>query len=126
MTFLFGPLAGGLITGLNFGRLGRKGVVGVWMVVGAIIFIFEAAPFTLNVSDGALRPYFVSINVAAGLGFMLAQKVAFDHWKASNWRPTMAGGKYRPNRTGLLFMVGLACLAVEIGLILLLILSTGK
>jgi hypothetical protein len=61
------------------------------------------------------------MHIVVGLGFMLAHKPTFDGWQLANWTPTEAEPKYKPNRIGRLFAVGLGCAAVQVAAIFLLV-----
>jgi len=50
---------------------------------------------------------------------MLAQKPTFDRWKRQHWP---AEQRYKPNQLGKLLLVGLGCLAVQVGLVFLFVL----
>ena len=126
VSLLFGPAACGVIAGFNFIRLGQRQYSLPSMFVGFILFLVEAGAIVFLVPEEALKFVCILANVGAGLVFMLAQKPTFDEWKATHWAPAKEGDRYKPNRLGLLFGVSLVCVALEVGMVLLLIVAAGK
>ncbi len=126
MSFLFGPASCGVLAGINYARLGKKSLQIPTAAIGIVVFLVEALLIIFVVPPQAMRMSAMAINIAAGAGFMLAQRPLFESWKAAHWRPQTAGERYKPNKVGLLFLVGLACVAAEIGVMLVLMLVGGK
>jgi hypothetical protein len=125
IAMLFGPLAGGVAAGLNFARLGRPGLRAGAIFAGVVLFAVEAAVL-LFVPEQAARMVATLANLGIGLGFMVSQKPTFDEWKAERWEPAAdEGERYRPNRVGLLFLVGFACGAVQFGVVFATLAMTG-
>jgi hypothetical protein len=120
-SFLFGPLTGGTLAGVNFVRLGARGYQVVCIVAGAILFVLGVV-IVFRLPDQAARPVGLLMSLAIGGGFALWQKATFDQWKEGHWAPSSEGERYRPGRTGLLFLIALLCLAFEVGAVLLLVL----
>jgi hypothetical protein len=117
-TFLFGPFAGGLVAGINFSRLGRAFLLVPSLIFGA--FLFAMVILVGFAVPTAPRQIFLLVNLAIGGVFLLMQKASFEEWKKEHWTPR-SGEEYRANRIGLLFLVGLGGLAVEVGVIFLLV-----
>ncbi|HTK78302.1 MAG TPA: hypothetical protein VL371_23780 [Gemmataceae bacterium] len=115
-SLVFGAAAGGAATGFNFVRLGKRQYLIPCIVAGWTVMVVAIALLMFAVPDHARRPVAVLINLAAGMGFMLAQQAYFDIWKAVNWSPHRRGG-YRPNGRGQFLLVCLGTLGMEFGLI---------
>jgi hypothetical protein len=119
-SFLFGPLAGGLTTGINFARMGRRAWLLPCALLGLLLFLllvalvlrFPALPRELGV--------FAGLGVAAV--FLLLQKEPFTTWQDANWAPSRSQERYNPGRLGQLLLIGLASLAVEVALVFLAVL----
>ncbi len=119
---LFGAGACGAVAGINFARLGRRQYLLPCILLGSVAFLATAAVCVFAVrSYEAARLAGLGLGLAVGVGFLLAQKPYFDAWKMVNWAPR-GGEKYRPNRLGQLFLVCFASLALEVGVIALLVL----
>ncbi len=118
---LFGAGTAGVIAGINFARLGRREYVVPSVVAGTALFLLHAAAFVF-IFPGMSYHVATLVNLAIGLGFMQAQKPSFLDWQARQQDPELTGKKYRPNRVGILFLVSLACVAVEVGIIGLMVL----
>ncbi len=114
---LFGPGAAGVVTGINFKRLGEPQYQISCGIIGFVLFIIEVALVVTVIPDKALRPFGFIFNSLVGGGFMLFQKPYFDAWKAANFKPATEKEQYRPNRIGLLFLVGLICLAIQLAIL---------
>jgi hypothetical protein len=118
---LFGAGAGGAVAGINFARLGKRHLLVPCILLGAVAFLVTAVVCLFLVrGDQAARLAGLGLGMVVGLGFLLAQKPYFDAWKMVNWAPR-GGEKYRPNRLGQLCLVCFGCLALEVGVIALLI-----
>jgi phage FluMu protein Com len=122
---LFGPAACGVVAGVNFSRLGKRAYRAPCVLVGITIFLLEAVVLAFLLRDTTARVMGLMVNVGVGLGFLLVQRPYFAIWKAINWTPAQPGETYRPNRTGLLFSIGFACLVGELGVLLLLLALRG-
>lgn len=125
-SFLFGPVAGGVITGINFGRLGKQALLTPSILLGVVAFLIEAALLVFLVPERAARPVGMLMNIGMGCAFLLWQKPTFEQWKARHWKPASANAKYKPNRIGLLFLAGLGCLAAQAGVIFLMMWANGE
>lgn len=112
---LFGPLGCGVIAGINFGRLGRRAFLVPCVLAGFVLFLAAVGVASVMPAPSAVPP----INLGIGALFLLLQKSSFDAWKVANWAPAGPGERYRPNRTGQLFLVGLGCVAVELAVVAL-------
>ena len=122
---VFGPGACGAVAGWNFARLGKRQYLIPSVVVGAVLFVVVAWIALFLVPDDTARPVALLAHLAIGFGFMLAQDPFFEDWKAANWSPK-PGDQYRPNGLGQLWLVSLASLGLEIGVILLLLSLGGS
>jgi DNA-directed RNA polymerase subunit RPC12/RpoP len=119
--FVFGAGAGGAAAGINFTRLGKPRYLVPSILLGSLAFLLMVLVGVFLVRGDAWRLVGLLMNAGVSLGFLLAQKPYFDAWKVANW--TSAGGKaYRPGRIGQLFLIGFGCLALEAGVVLLLVL----
>jgi hypothetical protein len=116
-SFLFGPLAGGVLSGLNFARMGKRERLVPSVLAGAALFALGLVPLLL-VPGVELAPGMI-VNMGIAFGFLLAQRPTFLAWKLLHWRPAEEDERYVPGRLGLLFLVGLGCAAVQVGLIFL-------
>ncbi len=122
---LFGPAACGVVAGINFSRLGKRAYRAPCVLVGTTIFLLEAVVLVFLMRDVMARVMGPVVNVGVGLGFLLVQRPYFTIWKAIHWTPAPPGEAYRPNRTGLLFRLGIACLVGELGVFWLLLALHG-
>jgi hypothetical protein len=118
-SLLFGAGAGGAVAGFNFARLGNRQYLIPSIVAGWAVFVVGVALVVFTVPDDAARTVFFVANVAAGIGFMVAQQPFFDVWKAVNWSPS-PNARYRPNGSVRLLLVCVVSLGMEIGVIKLL------
>ena len=121
---LFGAGTAGVIAGINFTRLGRRDYAVPSAVAGIALFLLHAAAFVF-IFPGMSYHVATLVNLAVGLGFMQAQKPCFLDWQARQRDPELKGKKYRPNRVGLLFLASLGCVAVEVGIIFLMLFAKG-
>jgi hypothetical protein len=108
-SFVFGSAACGVITGINFARLGKSASLAPSVLAGIVVFVFQAAFILFAVPEQGTTMAFTLSNVVIGLGFMLAQKPDFDRWKEDNW----SGDSYQPNGAAQLLLVGFACAAFQ-------------
>jgi hypothetical protein len=115
-SIVFGAGAGGAVSGFNFARLGKRQYLIPFIVAGWVLLVVAAALVMFVVPHDAARSVGLLANVAAGLGFMLAQQPFFDIWKAVNWSPH-AQARYRPNGRSQLLLLCLGSLGIEIGVI---------
>src|SRR5262249_51034575 len=114
MSFLFGPVAGGVIAGINFARLGKRQYLVPSILAGAVLFVLVAGasflvPGTAGNTVGLLA------NLGVGYGLLWAQQPSFAAWKAAMWAPAKEGEPYKSSRFGQLFLVSLVCLGIEVG-----------
>jgi len=117
MSFLFGVAAGGAVTGINFKSMGKPKYMWPSMIIGLFLFLLVLYLILYIVPEESGKSMGILINVVIGIGFMLAQRSHFNEWKTSNWVPQAEGERYKPNRIGLLIMVGLVCLVIEVGIV---------
>jgi predicted Zn finger-like uncharacterized protein len=117
ISFLCGPLAGGVATGVNFSHMGKRSAVVPWALAGAALFAVGLG-VALVVPASLARGVGLLFSLGAGLVFLLAQRNTFAGWKTANWAPT-PGEKYNPGRLGQLLLIGLGCLAVELAFVAL-------
>ncbi|HYE21769.1 MAG TPA: hypothetical protein VEA69_25235 [Tepidisphaeraceae bacterium] len=120
---LFGPVSAGVAAGVNFKRLGKPGLLGACVAVGVVVFAVMAVLVGFVLEDKAIRPVALLMNVSTGTGFLLAQKPTFDAWKARHFP---GSAKYRPSRIGLLFGIGLACAAAQVGVLFAMLAVAGR
>src|SRR5262245_48094907 len=70
-TFLFGPLAGGMVGGINFARLGKPGRLVPCVLAGAVLFLALAGLVVFVVPEepeGLARMVGLLANLGVGLG----------------------------------------------------------
>ena len=115
---LFGPAACGVVAGINFRRLGQPQLAGLSIAAGLGAFLILALVL-VHASGSAAQPIGLITNFAVGGAFQAGQRGAFDDWKTRHWKPTTPNERYRSTRVGLLFLVGAAALAAEIGIMFL-------
>jgi hypothetical protein len=121
---VFGILSAGVVAGLNMARMGKRAYLLPCILAGALLFgvaltaFFFLLPDSLSRFDEGGRLVGMLTRLAIGVGFLLVQKDTFEAWKAANW-DTPTQGRYRPGKIGQLFLVCLACGALEVGLIFL-------
>lgn len=125
-SLVFGPLAAGLVAGLNFSRIGHKSSARTVIVLSAFCFVAELVIVALMLPENVARPAATLFNLAFGGLLVLIQKPAIDQWKAAHWRPKHAKDQYRPNELGKLFLAALVGLAIEVALIGTLLFATGQ
>jgi hypothetical protein len=120
--FLFGAVAGGVIAGLNFARMGKRPYLIPCIVAGSLLFLTVAGVGVFLLPEELAHAGGLLLNGVIGLGFLLVQKPYFDVWRMTNWSPESGTEHYWPGRLGQLFLISLACLAIEVGVLFLLIL----
>ncbi len=125
-SLLFGPLAAGIVAGVNFARMGHKSTASPIILISALFFVAELLLVALMLPENAARPVAMLINLTFGGLLVLIQKPSFDQWKAANFRPTNAKEQYRPNELGKLFLVALGGLAIELSLVFVLLFAVGQ
>jgi hypothetical protein len=116
-SFLFGPLAGGVVAGLNFVRLCKPAWRIPSFVAGAVLFVPLLLAAVLLPGEVS-RLVGIYWNFLVAISFSLAGRRMFARWKALSPTPA-AGGKYRPCCIRQLVLLGLGCLAVEVAVIVL-------
>jgi hypothetical protein len=126
-SFLFGPLAGGVVTGINFARMGKRVRLSPWVfaipwtLAGAVLFGLLALgvivqPTAADALLGALANFIIAAY------FALTTVRPFEAWKALNLPQGVTRGVYRPGRLGQLLLVDVACLAIQAAIIALMVL----
>lgn len=125
-SLVFGPLAAGIVAGVNFARMGHKASARPIVLISALYFVAELLLVAVILPEGLTQPAAMALNVAFGGLLMLIQKPSFDQWKAAHFRPTKPKEQYRPNELGKLFLVALAGLAIELVLVFGLLLAVGQ
>lgn len=120
ISFLFGPVAGGVVAAINFRRIGQPQSAGACIALGVGAFAaFVVAAFLGGLSGQTLQLVGLVASVGSGALFQAMQREPFEAWKNAHWRPIDPDARYRGNRLGLLFLAGLGCLAAEFGIIML-------
>lgn len=110
VSFAFGAAACGIVTGVNFVRMGQSARAVPSFLAGIVVFLIQAGIILLRVPEQNAQLAFVVSNLAIGAVFMLVQKPAFDDWKNANWR----GDSYKPNGIGQLLLVCLGGAVIEV------------
>ena len=123
--FIFGAGAAGLISGINFHRLGREKLVWPSILGGLCIFLIEVWAVIHLVPDEIASYIAIPANLVIALGFLLVQLPHFRKWKSDQWVPRAEGERYKPGRTGFLFLAGLGAFAVETAIVAIWIISAG-
>jgi len=123
--FIFGAGAAGLISGINFRRMGKEKLLWPSIAAGLIVFLIQVWAFLSLIPEELVSAIGIPVNLAIALGFLLVQQAHFRKWKSEKWEPSMEGERYKPSRIGLLFLAGLGALLVEITIVAVLILSSG-
>jgi hypothetical protein len=124
-SLLFGALGGGAIAGINFARMGKRSYKVPCIVAGAVLNALWLA-VVLRLPDEVAWPIRLGLSLAIALGFSLVQRPTFEAWKEANWLPAGPDDRYRPNKIGLLFAVGLVCLGVQAVAFLVVLAALGK
>jgi hypothetical protein len=125
-SFLFGPLAGGVVTGINFARTGKRVSLRPWILVipwslaGAVLFGLLALGAILQPAAAALQAAVANLIIATY--FALVTVRPFEAWKATNMSATTKRDQSRSGRLGQLLLIGVSCLAVELAIVGLLVL----
>jgi hypothetical protein len=125
-SYVFGSLAAGAALGVNLARLGKRGLLLPCLLAGGLLFLVEAwlavtvLPHLISGSDGGRLVMLLERLVVSGV-FLLLLKPSFDVWKRANWIPSTTGQRYKPGNLGQFFLIVLACAAVEVIVILLLV-----
>ncbi len=120
-SFLFGPLAGGVLTAINFARMDRPHRRVRCAVIGALLFALLLPAALLP--GGTARLVASLVSLACALGLALAQRSTYYGWVAGNLAPDSEGTHYEPSGLGELLLIGLVCLAIQAGAFLLVALS---
>lgn len=118
---LFGPLACGVAAGINYARLGMRQYLVPCILLGSVAFLLQALFVIFMVPGEASRFVVLAANLGIAWLFQTTQKPVFEAWKQTHWKPATKDETYKPNRLGLLFLVGLASLAVEVAIVYLLL-----
>src|SRR5262245_36939262 len=100
--FLFGGLAGGILSAINFRRLGSPGLVVPSILAGVVVaaLVLVCICF-VSLPDTALRVVGLLVALLTGAGFYLGQRQAFTDWYERHYEGQPLK-EYRPNRLGLL------------------------
>ena len=123
--FLFGAGAAGLISGINFRRMGKEKFLWPSIAAGLVVFLIQVWAVLFLIPEELISAVGILVNLAIALGFLLVQVQHFRKWKSEKWKPSTEEERYKPNRTGLLFLAGLGALLVEISIVAALIFSAG-
>jgi MFS family permease len=116
-SFLFGPLAGGVVTGINFSRLGKRFLLLPCALMGLVLF---AVCFALVARFPELpRPAAMLINIGIGLLFLIMQRDTFVAWQEQKGFSGETRKAYKPGGLGQLLLIGLGCAAFQVGVIVL-------
>jgi hypothetical protein len=106
--------------------MGKSWATFPMVLVATIVFIFQALALTLLTQPAGARAFGLISTVALGFLYTLVQQSSFDDWKEANWNPDHEEETYRPNRLGLLFLVSAVCLAIEVGIAILVLMARGQ
>ena len=93
---LFGAGAAGLISGINFRRMGKEKLLWPSIAAGLVIFLIQVWAVLSLISGELISAIGILANLIIALGFLLVQLPHFRKWKSEKWKPSAEGERYKP------------------------------
>jgi hypothetical protein len=110
--WICGPLAGGVVAGLNFARMGKREYLIPCFVLGAILFLVPLAGFVSVIHDPCLVRLVILLTVmthfTVGLALMFEHQPHVEDWQ-NEQRHRGARGYYWANHLEVYFLACIGC-----------------
>lgn len=106
-SFLFGPVAAGIITAVNYKRLEKPKYIFPCLLIGIVLFVFEIITITVFFKYENIGFIVLTFNLVPAFMFMKTQEPHFETWEMENWEYVSIDGSYRSKKIGGLILLGL-------------------